>query len=114
VIFAVSVWNGGGFYIEVFGRKFVLCLPCAVSPDLDHLCPFLSRFERELEALRKELANTIARSGNSTPDHLGRVRSDSDSSMALSPLMADGSLPSVTPLELSPKLFLPQDSKKDQ
>ena len=20
-IFAVSVWNGGGFYIEVFGRK---------------------------------------------------------------------------------------------
>lgn len=21
VIFAVSVWNGGGFYIEVFGRK---------------------------------------------------------------------------------------------
>lgn len=24
VIFAVSVWNGGGFYIEVFGRKYVL------------------------------------------------------------------------------------------
>jgi hypothetical protein len=23
-IFAVSVWNGGGFYIEVFGRKYVL------------------------------------------------------------------------------------------
>jgi hypothetical protein len=21
VIFSVSVWNGGGFYIEVFGRK---------------------------------------------------------------------------------------------
>jgi hypothetical protein len=21
-IFAVSVWNGGGFYIEVFGRKY--------------------------------------------------------------------------------------------
>ncbi|KAI0058314.1 hypothetical protein BV25DRAFT_1872036 [Artomyces pyxidatus] len=34
VIFGVSVWNGGGFYIEVFGRKF----------------------ERELEELRKELA----------------------------------------------------------
>ncbi|KAF5357674.1 hypothetical protein D9758_007406 [Tetrapyrgos nigripes] len=33
-IFGVSVWNGGGYYIEVFGRKF----------------------ERELEALRKELA----------------------------------------------------------
>ncbi|KAF8761274.1 hypothetical protein RHS01_00803 [Rhizoctonia solani] len=33
-----SVWNGGGFYIEVFGRKF----------------------ERELEALRKELAEATA------------------------------------------------------
>jgi len=37
-IFAVSVWNGGGYYIEVFGRKF----------------------ERELEALRKELAEATA------------------------------------------------------
>ncbi|KAF8644645.1 hypothetical protein AX16_008357 [Volvariella volvacea WC 439] len=47
VIFAVSVWNGGGFYIEVFGRKF----------------------ERELEALRKELAESAARSesGRTTP-----------------------------------------------
>lgn len=23
LIFAVSVWNGGGYYIEVFGRKYV-------------------------------------------------------------------------------------------
>ncbi|KAK7471052.1 hypothetical protein VKT23_002467 [Stygiomarasmius scandens] len=38
-IFGVSVWNGGGFYIEVFGRKF----------------------ERELEALRKELAEVMER-----------------------------------------------------
>ncbi|KDQ06243.1 hypothetical protein BOTBODRAFT_60699 [Botryobasidium botryosum FD-172 SS1] len=44
-IFSVSVWNGGGFYIEVFGRKF----------------------ERELEALRKELAEASARSGAATP-----------------------------------------------
>jgi len=44
-LFSVSVWNGGGFYIEVFGRKF----------------------ERELEALRKELAETTARSGHSSP-----------------------------------------------
>ncbi|KAG2159031.1 uncharacterized protein EDB93DRAFT_439518 [Suillus bovinus] len=49
-IFSVSVWNGGGYYIEVFGRKF----------------------ERELEALRKELAessnnNTNSRSGRSSP-----------------------------------------------
>ncbi|KIK99702.1 hypothetical protein PAXRUDRAFT_465508 [Paxillus rubicundulus Ve08.2h10] len=45
LIFAVSVWNGGGFYIEVFGRKF----------------------ERELEALRKELAENSSRSGRSSP-----------------------------------------------
>ncbi|EIW82477.1 hypothetical protein CONPUDRAFT_136970 [Coniophora puteana RWD-64-598 SS2] len=44
-IFAVSVWNGGGFYIEVFGRKF----------------------ERELEALRKELSEVSSRSGRSSP-----------------------------------------------
>ena len=25
-LFAVSVWNGGGFYIEVFGRKYVSSL----------------------------------------------------------------------------------------
>jgi len=43
-IFAVSVWNGGGFYIEVFGRKF----------------------ERELEALRKELAEGTHSRSNST------------------------------------------------
>ncbi|KAK7061395.1 integral to membrane protein [Favolaschia claudopus] len=45
LILSVSVWNGGGFYIEVFGRKF----------------------ERELEALRKELAESNARSGLETP-----------------------------------------------
>jgi hypothetical protein len=45
-LFAVSVWNGGGFYIEVFGRKF----------------------ERELDALRKELADATARSGRSSPE----------------------------------------------
>jgi len=26
LIFSVSVWNGGGYYIEVFGRKFVSTL----------------------------------------------------------------------------------------
>jgi len=45
LIFAVCVWNGGGFYIEVFGRKF----------------------ERELEALRKELAENNNRFGRSSP-----------------------------------------------
>ncbi|KAF8902788.1 hypothetical protein CPB84DRAFT_1775444 [Gymnopilus junonius] len=45
-IFSVTVWNGGAFYIEVFGRKF----------------------ERELEALRKEIAASAARSTPTTPD----------------------------------------------
>ncbi|KAL0949827.1 hypothetical protein HGRIS_009863 [Hohenbuehelia grisea] len=76
VIFAVSVWNGGGFYIEVFGRKF----------------------ERELEALRKELAEaTAARSGQSSPSGLStpaRTRSDDDiSSNGISPLMISSPLP---------------------
>jgi len=44
-ILSVSVWNGGGFYIEVFGRKF----------------------ERELEALRKELAEAQSKSHNASP-----------------------------------------------
>ncbi|KAG9003760.1 hypothetical protein FRB90_011125 [Tulasnella sp. 427] len=54
VIFGVSVWNGAGFYIEVFGRKF----------------------ERELEALRKELAETRSSAAShasspvATPGHL--------------------------------------------
>ncbi|KAF8974700.1 hypothetical protein BDZ97DRAFT_1774940 [Flammula alnicola] len=44
LIFSVSVWNGGGFYIEVFGRKF----------------------ERELEALRKEIAENSMRSSSAS------------------------------------------------
>ncbi|PPQ66278.1 hypothetical protein CVT26_010962 [Gymnopilus dilepis] len=60
LIFSVSVWNGGGFYIEVFGRKF----------------------ERELEALRKEIAESSARasstSGSSTPGTLSRGSSSTD------------------------------------
>ncbi|KAH7100574.1 hypothetical protein BKA62DRAFT_705856 [Auriculariales sp. MPI-PUGE-AT-0066] len=42
-IFTASVWNGAGFYIEVFGRKF----------------------ERELEALRKELASAALHGSSS-------------------------------------------------
>jgi len=77
-IFSVSVWNGGGFYIEVFGRKF----------------------ERELEALRKELADTTARSGRSSPtsiDALSGGPSEEDLSTAgASPLMMDKGLPLAT------------------
>lgn len=64
LIFAVSVWNGGGFYIEVFGRKYVQptarFLVCALTE-------WPPRFERELEALRKELAENNNRSGRSSP-----------------------------------------------
>jgi hypothetical protein len=72
VIFAVSVWNGGGYYIEVFGRKF----------------------ERELEALRKELAESNARSasGRSSP-----AASDLElsSSPGASPKQAPAPMPSL-------------------
>ncbi|KAG1715981.1 hypothetical protein ID866_1205 [Astraeus odoratus] len=67
-IFAVSVWNGGGYYIEVFGRKF----------------------ERELEALRKELADNN-RSGRSSPTDGGSV--------ANSPSMPATSLPPMMSLD---------------
>lgn len=33
-IFSVSVWNGGGFYIEVFGRKYVPFLCFSSSSNL--------------------------------------------------------------------------------
>jgi len=89
-IFAVSVWNGGGFYIEVFGRKF----------------------ERELEALRKEIAESTARSGRSSPVSLSRGPSeDALSSLGSSPVMVNTTLP---PSESSSPEITPQlDSKKD-
>ncbi|OBZ76967.1 hypothetical protein A0H81_03679 [Grifola frondosa] len=82
-IFAVSVWNGGGFYIEVFGRKF----------------------ERELEALRKELAD--ARSERSSPtlgpqsdDDLATVTGSPDiATKTLSPIVSTMTLentPAIT------------------
>lgn len=78
LIFGVSVWNGGGFYIEVFGRKsvfsFLACLSCGST--------ILSiRFERELEAMRKELAEATSRSGRSSPNSgLSLPGSDDESS----------------------------------
>jgi len=70
-IFGVSVWNGGGFYIEVFGRKF----------------------ERELEALRKELAEaTASRSGRDTPADMNLT---SDISVFGSPELPPVDLPPV-------------------
>lgn len=63
LLFGVSVWNGGGFYIEVFGRKF----------------------EKEMEALRKELAEmsasratTPAQSTGSLSHHEGEASSEDE------------------------------------
>lgn len=91
LIFSVSVWNGGGFYIEVFGRKF----------------------ERELEALRKELAESAGRSpGPSTsPGHISRGSSLSDIPPILTTsepvdLVSNGSHSESSPNEIS-------ESKKD-
>jgi hypothetical protein len=57
------------------------------------------RFERELEALRKELADTTGRSGRSSPTNTDAVSggpSDEDLTTG-SPLMMNKGLPLVTP-----------------
>ncbi|KAJ7873355.1 hypothetical protein B0H14DRAFT_146196 [Mycena olivaceomarginata] len=96
LILAVSVWNGGGFYIEVFGRKF----------------------ERELEALRKELAESNARSGIETPLSTPGVSNapseDGNSSSTEAsppPMMASVVHEDPPALELSQKI---DEAKKDQ
>ena len=103
LIFSVSVWNGGGYYIEVFGRKF----------------------ERELEALRKELAEaTAAASGVSSPQRNqtmspthGAVSASSDpdessSSASNSPLVVGRDGPKVFMEDLS--LDSKDEQKKNQ
>jgi len=83
-IFAVSVWNGGGFYIEVFGRKF----------------------ERELEALRKELAEATSQSrpGSSLSGAASPVQSDEGESNGNSPVVSGlDSSPRPDPLSLDAK-----------
>ncbi|KAH8118516.1 hypothetical protein DFH11DRAFT_678400 [Phellopilus nigrolimitatus] len=105
LIFSVSVWNGGGFYIEVFGRKF----------------------ERELETLRKELAEASAsRSGAATPAdfqglHSRTVSEDNFSVATDSPvLIAQDLAPVPSPisaLELNDSSghpFAEPEKKKDQ
>ncbi|KAI0796493.1 hypothetical protein C8Q75DRAFT_790674 [Abortiporus biennis] len=95
-IFAVSVWNGGGFYIEVFGRKF----------------------ERELEALRKELAEANSRSTSERSSPNFGPQSDDDlTTVAGSPDLANKTLsPSLSSVELPVETISQgqQDLKKDQ
>jgi hypothetical protein len=79
LILSVSVWNGGGFYIEVFGRKYV----CCSHGTLQFLT--MHRFERELEALRKELAEAQSKSQRSSPT-MGPSETDSE---PVSPLIAN-------------------------
>lgn len=115
-LFSVSVWNGGGFYIEVFGRKYV-------NPLLQLLAwPYkiYYRFERELEALRKELAESAARSGHSSP--INGVPSEEDLSAGSPPLMMNKKkLPSSftpddvpTPTAAASQPPLPAVDKKTQ
>ncbi|KAI0723006.1 hypothetical protein C8Q76DRAFT_721222 [Earliella scabrosa] len=80
-LFAVCAWNGGGFYIEVFGRKF----------------------ERELEALRKELAEVNARSERSSPT-LGPQSDDDLSISAGSPRVLSPVVSAVDPQDNIPPI----------
>ncbi|KAH9850061.1 hypothetical protein C2E23DRAFT_870278 [Lenzites betulinus] len=86
LLFAVSVWNGGGFYIEVFGRKF----------------------ERELEALRKELAEVTARSERSSPT-FGPQSDDDLTTVSMSPNLSHKALsPSISEVELPQEVVAQQ------
>lgn len=112
-IFSVSVWNGGGFYIEVFGRKYVLL---SIRGSCKILIGSFDRFERELEALRKELAEATSRSERSSPT-LGPQSDDDLSTVAGSPDLGDKALPSVpsvTSLVSTPDSITPPELKKDQ
>ena len=77
------------------------------------------RFERELEALRKELAEATSRSSNSSPT-LGPQSDDDLSTVAGSPNMNGNKVlsPEMASIELSPDssaTSLPEvESKKDQ
>jgi hypothetical protein len=118
-IFAVSVWNGGGFYIEVFGRKYVFCSGCPLELTMMSDCVFsFPRFEKELEALRRELAEAT-RSGRSSPqssETLGTISastSDDGESLNGSPVFVETRLPSIG-VESASEPTLPLEGKKTQ
>ncbi|KAI0722165.1 hypothetical protein C8T65DRAFT_628437 [Cerioporus squamosus] len=90
LLFAVCTWNGGGFYIEVFGRKF----------------------ERELEALRKELAEVTARSERSSPT-LGPQSDDEASTLAGSPKALSPVVAAADPQDHIPPLNGNGEARKD-
>ena len=97
-IFAVSVWNGGGFYIEVFGRK---CVTLARRPACQQCLIPECRFERELEALRKELAEgTHSRSNSVTSSPTLAPQDDDD-------LTTVNGSPDIPAKNLSPEIPTP-------
>jgi len=105
IIFGVSVWNGGGYYIEVFGRKYVS------STFHTTCCSLIFRFERELESLRKELAEATARSsGTVTPSEISRDPSQTDLAALITPALTDsGSSDSGSSLDV----LTEEELKKD-
>lgn len=97
-IFAVSVWNGGGFYIEVFGRKYVTLTR---RPAGQQFMISACRFERELEALRKELAEgTHSRSNSVTSSPTLAPQDDDD-------LTTVNGSPDILAKNLSPEIPTP-------
>ncbi len=98
-LFAVCAWNGGGFYIEVFGRKYVHIT--ITYPQ--HSFFASNRFERELEALRKELAEVTARSERSSPT-LGPQSDDDLSNSAGSPRVLSPIVAAVDPQDVIPPM----------
>lgn len=77
------------------------------------LCRRCARFERELEALRKELADATARSGRSSPTSLGSEEDLAVGGSHGSPIMmTKGLAPKSTTDNVSPALGV--EDKKTQ
>ena len=87
--------------------------PSYLSPFLGTQ-PFLPlRFERELEALRKEIAESAARTSGSDSDNLSRAGSQSDLSSLLLRTVSSHSLPNGSSSSESNGEASPPEVKKD-
>ncbi|KAL8287418.1 hypothetical protein RQP46_003276 [Phenoliferia psychrophenolica] len=71
ILFGVSVWNGGSFYLEVFGRKFE-----------KELIALRKEFEEQQIALQKTTVHAQPQSSSSSPD-LATLSSDMTRSTSL-------------------------------
>jgi hypothetical protein len=94
------------------GRSTLKCLAASTNrvPVSSSSDTHVSRFERELEALRKELAEATARSGRSSPtnegNNLSRGPSNEYLTMTRSPVIIENGLPSVE-VEISDDIGMP-------